>query len=91
MIARLAITLAAAIGAALALLWMVVLVPLGSGKRLTRIAVGIDNAVSACFGGDGRTTISTRAARARASGARWGCVLCRVLDALDPDHCEKSR
>ena len=29
--------------------------------------------------------------RARDGGRRWGCLLCRLLDALDPGHCDKSR
>ncbi len=36
-------------------------------------------------------TISSRAGRARASGRTWGCVLCRWLDSIDPDHCATAQ
>ena len=28
--------------------------------------------------------------KAAREGKRWACVLCRLLDRLDPNHCEKS-
>lgn len=34
--------------------------------------------------------ISTRAGRQAREGRRWACVLCRLLDAIDPGHCETS-
>jgi hypothetical protein len=34
--------------------------------------------------------ISTRAGRQQREGRRWACVLCRLLDAVDPGHCERS-
>lgn len=33
-------------------------------------------------------TISARAATARDHGHRWGCILCRLLDWLDANHCD---
>lgn len=35
-------------------------------------------------------TLSHRAAEARAKGKTWGCVLCRILDTLDRNHCAKA-
>jgi len=35
-------------------------------------------------------TLSRRAGRARNEGKRWGCVLCRVLDAIQRDHCTRA-
>ena len=35
-------------------------------------------------------TLSSRANRARSEGRRWGCILCRWLDWLDPHHCRDS-
>ena len=32
-------------------------------------------------------TISARAATARIDGHRWGCILCRLLEWIDPKHC----
>lgn len=34
--------------------------------------------------------ISTRAYRAMLESATWGCVLCKILDLFQKDHCKKS-
>ena len=68
-------------------LWAIVTNP----DRATRIAIGYDQLVNVAANGHEDETISSRADRARASGRLWGCVLCRLLDYLDPDHCKKSR
>lgn len=36
-------------------------------------------------------TISARAETARYHGHKWGCVLCKWLDAMDRDHCYNAR
>lgn len=59
--------------------------------RATRIAIGYDQLVNVAANGHEDETISSRADRARSQGRRWGCVLCRLLDSLDPDHCKNSR
>lgn len=38
--------------------------------------------------GASNETISERAAKARNSGLRWGCILCRLLDKVNPGHCD---
>lgn len=44
-----------------------------------------------CFGdGEEDVTISTRAAMARTQGKRWGCWLCRMLDGINPGHCDQA-
>jgi hypothetical protein len=35
-------------------------------------------------------TISQHAAQARLSKHIWACILCRLLDRFDRDHCTKS-
>ena len=55
-----------------------------------RVAVAIDQLFNALLNGDEDETISSRAAKARLKGKRWGCVLCRFLDWLDPNHCTNS-
>lgn len=37
-----------------------------------------------------RQPISARAAKARRDGKRWGCWLCKLLDYIDKDHCNKN-
>lgn len=89
MTARFGIFLLCVLGAVVALGFLFAHIFTGS-LRFWWIAIGIDNAVSAIFGGNGYITISERAARARKRGDRWGCYLCRLLDWADPDHCKKS-
>ena len=55
-----------------------------------RVAVAIDQLLNALLNGDEDETISSRAAKARLKGKRWGCALCRFLDWLDPNHCTNS-
>lgn len=90
---RLGILLACVAAAAICIVWMTVLCLFGSAnidKRFMRIAVGLDCAVSATFGGDGYTTISKRAALAMQNGDKWGCVLCKWLDKVDKGHCDRE-
>ena len=62
-----------------------------SPARALVIAVAFDRMANAALNGDGTETISSRAARARDDQHPWACVLCRVLDWLDNDHCNRSR
>ena len=50
----------------------------------------LDEGGNTLTGGDPGETISSRAAKARAEGRRWGCVLCRFLDWVQKDHCATS-
>ena len=36
-------------------------------------------------------TVSRRAAYARDAGRPWGCVLCRLLDKVNPGHCDNAK
>lgn len=55
------------------------------------LAVSFDRLANCAANGSLNETLSTRANRSRAEGGRWGCVLCRMLDRLDRDHCAKSQ
>lgn len=59
-------------------------------RRFWRVVIAHDQAANAALGGSEDETISSRAGRAARRGDRWGCVLCKWLDRLDPGHCEKS-
>lgn len=63
----------------------------GNHYRAWRIAVGVDQLGNVAANGNEDETISSRAARSQEKGERWACVLCKLLDVLDPDHCKKSR
>lgn len=73
-----------------AALWMLVSIVFGS-RRAWKLAVSYDQLANTAFGGSEDETISSRAARARDSGRKWGCILCKLLDRLDENHCDKSR
>jgi hypothetical protein len=55
-----------------------------------RLAVAIDQLANVLALGDPDETISSRAEKARRKGKRWGCVLCALLDRLDPGHCARA-
>jgi hypothetical protein len=54
------------------------------------ILIALDQLGNAILGGYPDETLSTRAAIARRSGKRWGCVLCKVLDWIDTNHCHRA-
>ena len=71
--------------------WAYLLVFLLTGSpRFLPLIVSKDEAFNTISGGNGNETISRRAARARARGEKWGCVLCRFLDRIDKDHCARQ-
>ena len=57
---------------------------------LWRNLIAIDQLFNTVLGGYPDETISSRAAKAKRKGKRWGCVLCRMLHWVDPNHCEDS-
>lgn len=61
-----------------------------SPARAMKLAISGDQLANSALNGDEDYTISHRAALARREGRLWGCVLCKFLDELDQNHCEKS-
>lgn len=59
-------------------------------QYLLSALIALDRFVNALLGGSHDETISARAARARAQNAIWGCLLCKLLDRVDPGHCDAS-
>lgn len=60
-------------------------------KKAWRIAIGYDQLANVATNGHEDETISSRAARAKDNGKKWGCILCRLLDFVDENHCDESR
>lgn len=58
--------------------------------KALRIAMGFDRLANAALNGLDTETISARAARGRQEGRAWGCLLCRLLDRLQPGHCDQA-
>lgn len=88
-LSMLAIWMLCQIAAIVASVWMLLSILTG-GRRAWTLAVAHDQLANAAFGGHEDETISSRAGKAARKGKRWACVLCRLLDRLDPGHCEKS-
>lgn len=59
------------------------------GRWALNVLVSIDQFANTLAGGNPDETISSRAAKAREKGKRWGCILCGILDHLDRDHCNR--
>jgi hypothetical protein len=90
LLSGLVILLACALGDLLSLFWMLGAL-LADSPRFWRGALAKDQAVNAaCMNGNEDETISSRAARAAARGERWGCVLCKLLDKIDRNHCRDA-
>lgn len=84
-----ALFLLCAFAALVGLCWMLLAV-LGNSDRAWRLAVSFDQLANTAFGGSEDETISSRAGKAARKGKRWGCVLCRLLDWFEPNHCESN-
>ena len=56
-------------------------------NRAWPVAVANDQALNAARVGRAG---SSRAGKAARKGKRWGCLLCRLLDKIDPGHCQAN-
>lgn len=66
-------------------LWAIVFAP----DHAWTLAISADQLANAAFNGNPDETISSRAGRHK-DDEKWACLLCKLLDKLDPNHCEKS-
>lgn len=55
------------------------------------ISKAFDRVGNVLTNGDWREMISTRAHRAWQEGKLWGCILCKILNEVDPNHCQDSK
>ena len=55
-----------------------------------RLFVAVDQLVNVIFGGDEDETVSSRLGKDALRGRKFACVMCRVLDLIDKDHCDKA-
>jgi hypothetical protein len=85
----LALWFAGLLAALFSLLWGLAAALAGSPRAL-RIAVAQDQAANAALGGSEDETISSRAGKGARAGVWHWCLLCRLLDRIDPRHCQKS-
>lgn len=54
------------------------------------VALMVDETCNVDANGRVNWTISARAAKAWYAGHWWGCVLCKLLDAMQSEHCAKA-
>jgi hypothetical protein len=73
----------------LAVLWLPVAIALGS-DRAPRIMIAADRMANTVFGGQAYETISSRSYRGQREGVKVWCVLCKILNVVEKDHCKKS-
>ena len=59
-------------------------------SRAWSIAIMEDDAGNQYLFGHLGRTISSHAARADRDGKAWGCLLCGLLDTLNPGHCRRA-
>lgn len=64
------------------------------GRYLFNILIWMDQGLNVLLAGNPDETLSSRAhkatLKANRTGKRWGCVLCALLDKIDPDHCARA-
>lgn len=58
--------------------------------KALNIADMIDQAANVSANGRLDETISARAAKAQIAGRKWGCILCKILNAIQTDHCKNA-
>jgi hypothetical protein len=85
----LTLVLPCALAGFLSLLYLPIAILIGS-ERGWRMLVGYDRIANAMTGGSDRETISSRANRGQQEGTVGWCLLCRLLDLIEQDHCNKS-
>lgn len=59
-------------------------------EKALHIALMIDETTNVSANGRVDETISARAAKAQIAGRKWGCVLCKILDAIQKNHCANA-
>lgn len=77
----------AAIFAPFKTLWSIAI---GDYTRVLEVLKGYDRLGNAVTNGSSEETISSRANRARSEGRKWGCVLCKILDDIEANHCANA-
>jgi len=71
----------------IASIWMLCAIIVGS-DRAWKLAVSYDQLFNATTGGSEDETVSSRAGKL-VKEKKWACVLCKLLDKLDKNHCKK--
>jgi hypothetical protein len=89
MLARLAIVGLCALAALVALFWATYAAISGS-PRYWPLARAFDRVGNVATGGVEEDMVTERAARGSLEGKRRWCLLCKLLDKVDPGHCTNA-
>ncbi len=68
----------------------IIFAALGNPPKAWSIYKAFDLTGNVLINGKFNEYISTRAYRAMVESQSWGCVLCKVLDWFQKDHCKRS-
>ena len=63
--------------------------PHARARWIMKVLVGLDQLLNALLDGDPDETVSSRAGRREFISPRISRWLCRLLDWLDPGHCDR--
>lgn len=78
-------------GCILSAFWMIgAILFYPQSQRAWKISISYDQLGNTMTGGNEDETISSRAGRLKKEGRGWACVLCKLLNWLQKDHCENS-
>jgi hypothetical protein len=59
-------------------------------RYIWNVLISLDQLANTLLMGDPDETLSSRMGKRARQGDRFAVCFCRVLDVVDPNHCEKS-
>ncbi|ALF01681.1 hypothetical protein CPT_Percy47 [Caulobacter phage Percy] len=60
------------------------------GRYFWNLLIALDQLLNTLLAGNPDETLSSRAYKASLKGKAWGCILCKLLDKIDKNHCAES-
>lgn len=60
------------------------------GRYVWNLLIALDQLLNTLLVGNPDETLSSRAYKASLKGKAWGCILCKLLDKIDKNHCAES-
>lgn len=78
-------------GAVFLAFWKMMYCLFFSTDRSWLVLQAYDRLANVAINGNGKETISSRANRGTLEGNKGWCLLCRLLDYIEKDHCAKAK
>ncbi|WCD56178.1 hypothetical protein [Caulobacter phage KSC] len=60
------------------------------GRYIWNLLIALDQLLNTLLAGNPDETLSSRAHKASLKGKAWGCILCKLLNFIDKNHCAES-